>query len=118
MNIGFRNAGKFYQFTITFFLVYLLKIQSYKGFPRGSAGKESTYNEGDLGSNPWVRKIPWGSERLPTPVFWPGEFPGPNSPWGRKESDTTEQRSLHFTIHYLNINKNVIPFKVQKIKIK
>ena len=67
---------------------------------------------------PWVRKIPWGRERLPTPVFWPGEFRGLYSPWGRKESDTTEQRSLHFTIHYLNINKNVSPFKVQKIKIK
>ena len=28
----------------------------------------------------WVRslvgKIPWRRERLPTPVFWPGEFPG------------------------------------------
>ena len=29
-------------------------------------------------------------ERLPTPVFWPGEFHGLYSPWGRKESDTTE----------------------------
>ena len=33
-------------------------------------------------------------ERLPTPVFWPGEFQGPYSPWGRKQSDTTEQLSL------------------------
>ena len=24
--------------------------------------------------NPWVGKIPWRKERLPTPVFWPGEF--------------------------------------------
>ena len=24
----------------------------------------------------WVRKIPWRRERLPTPVFWPGEFRG------------------------------------------
>ena len=23
---------------------------------------------------PWVGKIPWSSEKLPTPVFWPGEF--------------------------------------------
>ena len=33
-----------------------------------------------LGSIPgfdlWVRKIPWRRERLPTPVFWPGEFHG------------------------------------------
>ena len=26
------------------------------------------------GFNPWVEKIPWRRERLPTPVFWPGEF--------------------------------------------
>jgi len=26
------------------------------------------------GFNPWVGKIPWRRERLPTPVFWPGEF--------------------------------------------
>ena len=38
----------------------------------------------------WVGKIPWRRERLPTPVFWPGEFYGLASPWGRKELDTTE----------------------------
>ena len=31
---------------------------------------------------------------LPTPVFWPGEFLGLYSPWGRKESDMTERLSL------------------------
>ena len=40
--------------------------------------------------DPWVRKFPWRSESLPTPVFWPGEFYGPYSPCGRKELDTTE----------------------------
>ena len=38
----------------------------------------------------WVGKIPWRRAQLPTPVFWPGEFHGLCSPWGRKESDTTE----------------------------
>ena len=42
----------------------------------------------------WVGKIPWRRERLPTPVFWPGEFHGLYSPWGRKESDMTDQLSL------------------------
>ena len=46
------------------------------------------------GFNPWVRKIPWRREKLPTPVFWPGEFHGPYSPWGHKKSDTTERHSL------------------------
>ena len=34
------------------------------------------------GFDPWVRKIPWRSGRLPTPVFWPGEFHELYSPWG------------------------------------
>ena len=37
--------------------------------------------------DPWVRNIPWRRDRLPTPVFWPGEFRGLYSPWGRKELD-------------------------------
>ena len=65
-----------------------------KIFPGGSDSKESACNAGDLGSVPGLRKIPWRSERLPTPVFWPGEFYGLYSPWGHKESDTTEQLSL------------------------
>ena len=48
------------------------------------------------GFDPWVGKMPWRRERLPTPVFWPGEFHGLYSPWGRKESDTTELLALHF----------------------
>ena len=44
-----------------------------------------------------VGKIPWKGERLPTPVFWP-EFHGLDSPWGHKELDVTEQRSLSLRI--------------------
>ena len=44
----------------------------------------------------WVGKIPWRRERLPTPVFLPGESHGQRSlvgysPWGQKESDRTER---------------------------
>ena len=43
----------------------------------------------------WVRSLglenPLEKERLPTPVFWPGEFHELYRPWGRKESDMTEQ---------------------------
>ena len=60
------------------------------GFPYGSAGKESTYNAGDPGFDPWVGKIPRRRERLPTPVFWPGEFHRLYSPWVHKDSDRTE----------------------------
>ena len=61
------------------------------GFPASSDGKESACNVGDPG---WMGKIPWRRERLPTPVFWPGEFHGLYSPRGRKESDPTERLSL------------------------
>ena len=89
-------------------------------FPESSAGKEHAYNAGDLclipgwgrstregigyllqyfaasivvqlvKKAPWIEKIPWRRERLPTSVFWPGEFHGLYSPWGLKKSDTTE----------------------------
>ena len=39
---------------------------------------------------PWVGKILWKRERLPTLVFWTQEFPGLYSPWDGKESDRTE----------------------------
>ena len=46
----------------------------------------------------WVQSLgwedPWRWERLPTPVFWLREFHGLYSPWGHKESDTTEWLSL------------------------
>ena len=48
----------------------------------------------------WVEKIPWRMECLHTPVFLPEEFHGQRnlagySPWGRKESDMTEQLIHH-----------------------
>ena len=42
----------------------------------------------------WVRKIHWRKESLPTLLYLPGEFHGLYSPWGRKDSDTTERLSL------------------------
>ena len=50
--------------------------------------------------NPWVGRIPWRREWQPTAVLLPGKFRGlrslvGDSPWGRKELDTTERlRSL------------------------
>ena len=47
----------------------------------------------------WVRKIPWRRVWPSTPVFLPGESHGQRSPvgyspWGLKESDTTERLTL------------------------
>ena len=58
------------------FLKGMLIIPVFLGFPGGSAGKESACNAGNLGSIPGLGRFPWGRERLPTPVFWPGEFHG------------------------------------------
>ena len=51
--------------------------------------------------DPWVRKIPWRKKWQPSPVLLPGKFHGWRSlvgysPWGRKESDTTERLHFHF----------------------
>ena len=71
----------------------------FKGFPGGSAGKESACNAGHLVRNPLVRKIPWRREEQPTPVFLPGKSHGQRSlaeysPGGYMETDTTEQLTL------------------------
>ena len=53
----------------------------------------------------WVQslfgKISWRRERLPTPVFWPGESHGLYSPWGRKELDTMSHFHFHFNYEAL-----------------
>ena len=50
------------------------------GLPRGSAGKESACNAGDLGSIPGLGRSPGEGKTSPTPGFWSGEFHGLYSP--------------------------------------
>ena len=56
----------------------------------------------------WVGKIPWRRDRLPTPVFRPGEFHGLYSPWGLKESDTTERLSLWAFVFFKKFQDNSV----------
>ena len=63
-------------------------------FPCSSASKESRLQCRRPGFYPRLGKIPWRRERLPTPVFWPGEFHGLYSPWGRKELGMTVRLSV------------------------
>ena len=46
----------------------------------------------------WVGSLGWEDtlEKIPIPVFWPGEFHGLCSPWGGKEPDTTEKLAFPF----------------------
>ena len=75
------------------YFLYLFKLKEYPrvplGLPGGSAGKESACKAGDLSSVPGLGRSP-GEGKATTPGFWPGEFHRLYSPWGHKESDTTE----------------------------
>ena len=58
------------------------------------------------GFHPWVRKIPWRREWQPTPVLLPGQSHGQRSlvgysPWGLKESNTTEWLTLSLSYRAL-----------------
>ena len=57
--------------------------------------KKSGCNVGRPGFNPWVGKIPWRRERLPTPIFWTGESHGLYSPWSCRTSLNTCQGKGH-----------------------
>ena len=75
-----------------------IKTDVWRYNPGGTTGKELTCQCRRLKRlrfNLWVGKIPWRRKWLPTPVFLPGESYGQRSlagysPWGCKESDTTE----------------------------
>ena len=74
------------------------------GPPSWHSGKESTCQCREHAFNPWVGKVPWRREWPPTPVFVLGESHGQRSqsgysPWGRIESDRTEQLSEHACAH-------------------
>ena len=62
------------------------------GFPCGSAGKESTCNVGDLGSIAGLGRSP--GEGKVYSFQYSGLENFMDSPWGCKESDTTEWLSL------------------------
>ena len=57
---------------------------------------------GRLGFNPWIGEISWRRKWQPTPVLLSGKSHEQRnlvgySPWGRKESDTTEWLHFHFS---------------------
>ena len=69
-------------------------------FLGGSDGKKISLQRKRPGFGPWVRKILWKREWLPTPVFWPGEVHGQKSlagysSCGRKQADTTDTFTFH-----------------------
>ena len=59
----------------------------------------------------WVWSLGWEDllqkKQLPTPVVWPGEFHGLNSPWSHKESDMTE--TFTFASHQTHNSVFIFP---------
>ena len=77
------------------------------GFPGGSDTKESTCNVRDLGLIPALGKLPRGGHGNPLQYSCLENPHGPRSlvgysPWGHKESNTTEQISTHSLEAYIN----------------
>ena len=115
----------------TFILPKFIKsqVKFMLGLPRWLNGKESTCQcrrHRKLGFYPWFGKIPWRTEWQPTPVFSPRKFHGHRSlagysPWGLRESDTTEHTDILtmalkyiVDLYYLEyiFNWNFVPFEL------
>ena len=93
----------FLLFAMFFFFFFALCNSFTGGFPGGTSGKEPTcqgrrHMRQRLGFHPWGGKSPWRRAWQPTPVILPRESHrqmslAGYSPWGHKESDTTEATS-------------------------
>ena len=83
------------------FLIRIKVLSSQtSGLPRGLSFKEYACQCRRHEFNPWVGNIPWRRAWQPTPVFLPGKSHGQGSlagysPWGHRESDTTEQLNAY-----------------------
>ena len=89
------------------------------GFPGGSEVKASASNAGDLGSIPGSGRSPGEGNGNPLQYSClenPMDIEG-DSPWGRKESDTTEQLHLHLgglnNRHFFLIALDAGKFKIK-----
>ena len=79
----------------------------WSGLPQWLSGRVSLHcrrhRRGKL--SPWVRNIPWKRNWQPTPVFLSGKSQGQRSlmgysPWGQRESNTTEHTCNHAFVVY------------------
>ena len=70
------------------------------GFHGGSAGKESAFNAGDLGTIPGLGRSPGEGNGYPLHYSGPENSMDYINPWDRKESDTTERLSLYTLVYW------------------
>ena len=93
----FTTWGNTLLWSYTHYSAELEQILRQKGFPGGSAGKESACNAGGLGLIPRLGRYPGEAilEWVATPVFWPEEFHGLYHSRGRVHPwDATEWLTL------------------------
>ena len=88
-----KREGIYVYLWLISLVVQTVKVSAYSAVRPSSLGLE----------DPWVWKIPWRREWQPTPVLLPGKSHGQRSligysPWGCKESDTTEQLAFTFLL--------------------
>ena len=88
------------------------KFYSRAGLPCWLSSKQSSFQCRRHEFNPWVRKFPFRKKWKPTPAFLPGKSHRQRSlvgysPWGHKESDTTEQLS---TAQLMNVSDKLVVF--------
>ena len=93
-----------------------------RGLPWLFSGKEPACQCRRCGFNPWVGKIPWRRKWQPAPVFLPGKSHRQRSlagcsPWGRKESDTTERLNNNNNLNENILNKH-LTFQAGRILMK
>ena len=82
----------------------------YQGFPGSSIGEESTCNVGGLSSIPELGRSPGEGKGYPFQYSDP-ENSMDYSPWGCKESDTTERLSLSlFLVQRTDFQKKLVKY--------
>ena len=89
-------------------ILFLILLIRYTGLPWWLRWQRICLQCGRPGCDPWVGRIPWQRKRLPTPVFFPGEFHGQRSlavysPWYHKQLDTTKHLSHTHSINWMSV---------------
>ena len=81
------KGGSTEDLVVIYHLAHLYSSNQLDGLPWWLSSQESAYQCRRHRFDPWVGKIPWRREWLPTPGFLPGEFHeqrslAGHSPWG------------------------------------
>ena len=81
--------------------------------PGGTSDKEPTCHHGRCrrpGVDPWVGKIPWRRDRLPTPVFL--GFPGGSFPDGKESACNVEDLGLISGLGCMATHSSILVWRI------